>query len=77
MLALTNHEENKLVGKLLQDRGYRQRITAIVRFAEEEEELARLGISSFNLFAEAGAGFAAHADAARQDTINQDNDTRG
>ncbi len=61
MLALTNHEENKLVGKLLRDLGYTGPITAVVRFAEEARELKQRGISAFNLFEEAGTGFAEHA----------------
>ena len=61
MLALTNHEENKLVADLLRDIGYDGRIAAVVRFAEEAEELGNMGISAFNLYAQAGAGFAAHA----------------
>ncbi len=64
MLALTNHEENKLVGKLLRDMGFEGRITAIVKFDEEGEELEEFGIASFNLFTEAGRGFADHAEAA-------------
>jgi predicted Kef-type K+ transport protein len=66
MLALTNHEENKLVGKQLRALGYVGLITAIVRFKEEDEELRRYDISSFNLFAEAGSGFAAHAERLKQ-----------
>ena len=62
LLALTNHRENMLVGKLLRDAGYNGFITAIVRFDDEAEELARYNIASFNLFAEAGMGFATHAD---------------
>ena len=65
MLALTNHRENMLVGKLLREKGYRGLITAIVRFAEEAEELVKYDISSFNMFAEAGTGFATHADTVR------------
>ena len=42
--------------------GYNGFITAIVRFDDEAEDLARYNIASFNLFAEAGMGFAAHAD---------------
>ncbi|TGD71914.1 hypothetical protein E4634_17550 [Mangrovimicrobium sediminis] len=61
MLALTNHAENKLVGRLLEDLGYRGRIAAVVRFDEEAEELEKHGISAFNLYAQAGSGFAAHA----------------
>lgn len=62
LLALTNHEENKLVGKMLREQGYGGKITAIVRFDEEAKELEKYAISSFNLFAEAGSGFATHAD---------------
>jgi predicted Kef-type K+ transport protein len=61
MLALTNHQENMLVGELLTDLGYSAQLAAVVRFAEEAGELERNGISAFNLYAQAGAGFAAHA----------------
>jgi glutathione-regulated potassium-efflux system ancillary protein KefC len=61
MLALTNHQENLLVSRLLDRLGYRGRIAAVVRFAEEADELEQHGISAFNLYAQAGAGFAAHA----------------
>ena len=64
MLALTNHQENLLVGQLLKKLGYRGRVAAVVRFQEEAEELEAMGISAFNLYAQAGAGFAAHAEAA-------------
>jgi hypothetical protein len=62
MLALTNHQENLLVGRLLREMGYSGRIAAVVRFDEEAEELESKGISAFNLYAQAGAGFAAHAE---------------
>lgn len=61
MLALTNHQENMLVARLLHDLGYKGRIAAVVRFSEEAEELEAAGISAFNLYAQAGEGFAAHA----------------
>ena len=61
MLALTNHQENMLVGNLLGELGYQGQLAAVVRFAEEAEELEQHGISTFNLYAEAGAGFAVHA----------------
>ncbi len=61
LLALTNHGENMLVGELLRDMGYTGKITAIVRFREEAKELAKHDIASFNLYAEAGSGFANHA----------------
>ncbi|MFV0476327.1 MAG: cation:proton antiporter [Parahaliea sp.] len=61
MLALTNHEENKLVAQLLQDLGYSGQIAAVVRFSEEAQDLDQYGITSFNLYTQAGSGFAAHA----------------
>ena len=61
MLALTNHQENMLVGHLLDDLGYKGQLAAVVRFAEDAEELEEQGISTYNLFVEAGAGFADHA----------------
>jgi hypothetical protein len=42
--------------------GYRGGIAAVVRFREEAEELEEMGVSAFNLYAQAGAGFAAHAE---------------
>ena len=61
MLALTNHRENMLVARLLKELGYQGRIAAVVRFSEEAKALEDHGISAFNLYAQAGAGFAAHA----------------
>jgi predicted Kef-type K+ transport protein len=61
MLALTNHEENKLVADMLERIGYRGRIAAVVRFDEESQDLEARGILTFNLYAQAGAGFAEHA----------------
>jgi predicted Kef-type K+ transport protein len=69
MLALTNHRENMLVGALLRDMGYEGLITAIVRFDEEANELQRYNISSFNLYQEAGAGFANHADRSHREAV--------
>lgn len=61
LLALTHHEENLLVGELLRDLGYRGQVSAVVRFTEEATELEAHGFSAFNLYAQAGAGFADHA----------------
>lgn len=68
MLALTNHRENMLVGKLLRDLGYRGKIIASVRYSDEAEELRRHDIMCFNVYAEAGANFATHANPARAQT---------
>jgi Trk K+ transport system NAD-binding subunit len=61
LIALTHHQENMLVGTLLREMGYRGKVAAVVRFAEEAEELEAHGFSTFNLFEHAGIGFAAHA----------------
>lgn len=66
MLALTNHKENMLVGKQLRAMGYKGPITAIVRYQEEGEELRQYDIESFNLFNEAGRGFAERAEGLRE-----------
>ncbi len=62
MLALTNHQENLRVCDLLKGLDYDGRIAVVVRFHEEAEELEKMGISAFNLYSQAGAGFAAHAE---------------
>ena len=50
-----------LVGELLSELGYEGQLAAVVRFAEDAQELEQQGISTYNLFVEAGAGFADHA----------------
>ena len=65
LLALTNHKENLLVGRLLRDLGYKGPITASVLYEDEARELEKYDIDSFNLYAEAGAGFASNADLSR------------
>ncbi len=77
MLALTNHEENMLVVDLLESLGYRGRIAAVVRFEEEAEALEARGILSFNLYAQAGEGFAAHAAQGLRDRRQADEDSEG
>lgn len=61
MLALTNHPENMLVADLLRSMGYTGELAAVVRHEEHAEEMRAAGISAFNLYGQAGAGFAAHA----------------
>jgi predicted Kef-type K+ transport protein len=61
MLALTNHQENLLVARLLHRMGYKGKVAAVVRFEEEARELEAQGIATFNLYAQAGEGFAAMA----------------
>jgi glutathione-regulated potassium-efflux system ancillary protein KefC len=61
MLALTNHRENMLVAELLRSMGYRGELAAVVRHEDHAREMHAAGISAFNLYGEAGSGFAAHA----------------
>ena len=61
MLALTNHRENMLVAELLRSIGFRGRLAAVVRHEDHLQEMHAVGISAFNLYAQAGSGFAAHA----------------
>ncbi|MFT7288537.1 MAG: glutathione-regulated potassium-efflux system ancillary protein KefC [Halieaceae bacterium] len=61
MLALTNHQEDVLVARMLLGMGYKGRIAAVVRFEEEADYLEAAGISAFNLYEQVGEGFAAHA----------------
>ena len=61
MLALTNHPENMLVAQLLRSLGYQGEIASVVRHEDHAEEMRAAGISAFNLYGQAGAGFAAHA----------------
>jgi threonine dehydrogenase-like Zn-dependent dehydrogenase len=74
MLALTNHEENMLIARLLESMGYRGRIAAVVRFPEETKALEERGILAFNLYDQAGEGFAAHAASGLRDRRNSRQD---
>ncbi len=66
LISLTNHIENTQVVKLLREHGYEGDIAVVSRFPDEEKELADLGCITFNLYAEAGHGFAEHVLEQRQ-----------
>ena len=61
MLALTNHPENLLVADLVTSMGYNGEIASVVRHEEHAAELRAKNISAFNLYGQAGTGFASHA----------------
>jgi Trk K+ transport system NAD-binding subunit len=62
LLALPNHEEDLLAARELAETGYQGKIAATVKFDDDIEALQQAGIhAAFNLYEEAGAGFAAHA----------------
>ena len=72
MLALTNHSENMLVAELLRTMGYHGELAAVVRHEDHAKEMRDIGISAFNLYGQAGAGFAAHAFDVIQDPHSKD-----
>mgnify|MGYP000317248065 CR=1 FL=1 len=62
LLALPNHEEDLQAARELAETGYEGKIAATVKFDDDIEALQQAGIhAAFNLYEEAGAGFAAHA----------------
>ena len=61
MLALPSHSENMLIIELLQTIGFQGQLAAVVRHEEHAKQMHNAGISAFNLYRQAGAGFAAHA----------------
>ena len=71
MLALTNHSENMLVAELVRSLGYTGVLAAVVRHEEHAEQMNQLGISAFNLYGQAGAGFASHANELMQPTAQR------
>ena len=60
LVSLTNHSENLSVVKTLRQFGYNNRLAVIARYPDEREELLSMGCISFNLYGEAGHGFAEH-----------------
>ncbi|CAA0080337.1 Putative cation/proton antiporter YbaL [BD1-7 clade bacterium] len=60
MVSLTNHEENKAVVDLIKQSGYGGNLAAVARYPDELAELKAAGCIAFNLYAEAGHGFATH-----------------
>ena len=59
-VSLSNHRENLYVVNLARQFGYQNKLAVISRFPDEKKELDDLGCITFNLYAEAGHGFAEH-----------------
>ncbi|MBT7953259.1 MAG: cation:proton antiporter [Gammaproteobacteria bacterium] len=67
MLTLPNIEMNLSVLKELSTAKFDGRVVAAVRYSDEVERLEKAGVNSvFNIYTEAGAGFAAHVVAKNQ-----------
>ncbi|MHC4991813.1 MAG: cation:proton antiporter domain-containing protein [Planctomycetota bacterium] len=61
LLALSDHQANLDVARILADTGFQGKLAATARYADEIEELKRAGVdTALDLFDEAGAGFANH-----------------
>ncbi|WP_372749327.1 cation:proton antiporter [Litorivivens sp.] len=60
LVSLTNHRENMGVVKLLQNERFKGQLAVVSRYADEEQEIREAGCITFNLYAEAGHGFAEH-----------------
>ncbi len=61
LLAMPHHHGNQYALKQLKNGEFNAKIAAIAQFADEAEKLKRLGADEvFNLYNEAGAGFAEH-----------------
>lgn len=60
LVSLTNHKENMGVVKLLQSLDYHGNLAVVSRYPDEEREIREHGCVTFNLYAEAGHGFAEH-----------------
>lgn len=59
-VSLSNHSENLYVVNLAEQLEYKNTLAVVSRFPDEQQELERLGCVTFNLYAEAGHGFAEH-----------------
>jgi len=61
LLAMPNAQENLFAARQLQDAAYTGKLAAVAKYADEIEALQQAGVhAAFNLYAEAGAGFAKH-----------------
>lgn len=61
LLAMPAHDSNMYAAGVLQESDYQGQVAAIARFPDEVQSLTNAGVHiAFNMYAEAGAGFASH-----------------
>ena len=60
LVSLTNYSENLVAVELARELGFKGHLAVVSRFPDQQEELEALGCISFNLYGEAGHGFAEH-----------------
>ena len=59
LLTLPTHKTNMNAALRLRERGYRGRIAATTKYRDEEDALKAIGVEyTFNIYTEAGLGFA-------------------
>mgnify|MGYP000184095467 CR=1 FL=1 len=61
VLAMPNHRSNVYAAERIQASRLDCKIVAIAKHETEVDELSKLGVSSFNLYREAGEGLASEA----------------
>jgi voltage-gated potassium channel Kch len=70
LLCMSNFRANKIAATRLTHSHFSGKIAAVARFDDEKEELQKLGVTSvFNLYEEAGIGFAEHVCAVMGETV--------
>ena len=69
VLAMPNHRSNIYAAQQIASSGLTSKVVAIAKFASEVDELAALGVPSFNIYSEAGASLATHALDALEDRV--------
>jgi hypothetical protein len=61
MLVIPRHEAQLAALKLIRGHGFTGKIAASAKYPDEVEALRNLGVeAAFNIYAEAGTGFARH-----------------
>ncbi|PKF50526.1 cation:proton antiporter family protein [Enterovibrio nigricans] len=61
LLAMPNSQANTIAMEQIQQLGFKGKVAAIARYADELEQLQELGVdAAFNIYREAGSGFARH-----------------
>jgi predicted Kef-type K+ transport protein len=61
VLAMPSHHSNLAAAHQIRNVGIRCAVVAIAQFQDDVAELAEFGITSFNMYSEAGSGLARHA----------------
>jgi glutathione-regulated potassium-efflux system ancillary protein KefC len=64
LFTMPNHQQQIRAATLLRQQGYTGKIAATAKYADETDELQKHGVdAAFNMYVEAGAGFASHVQA--------------